>query len=133
MARGDTKWTRARGVTVLAIAAAVIGSAALAADGPARKGPLQGTYLKYSRFLGDYDLPTKRDTKISFHLTGKLAADLYRSLGPAAKERENCEPDIIIESRRRGDIDCVLYKKEGPECWFGLDLATGRSMNGSVC
>lgn len=94
--------------------------------------PLTGTYFEFSRLLGDSGPPTQSDAKVAIHITGKLAADLFRHLGSSAKT-DYCPVDNQIEARERNDLSCVLYKKTGAECWFGMDPKTGRSVPGIVC
>lgn len=97
-----------------------------------KSSPLRGDYFEFSRLLGDSGPPTQSDAKVAIHITGRLAADLFRHLGPAAKS-DYCPVDNQIEARERNDLSCVLYKKTGAECWFGMDPKTGRSVPGIVC
>jgi len=93
--------------------------------------PVTGDYLIYSGTLDDTRLPTPREAKAAIHLTGTLAQDLYRNLGPSA-ERESCNP--AGHTRSRGDLECDLRGGKGPaECWIGIDIKRGRSIGGVIC
>lgn len=133
-----------KGLFILS-AAAIIGLATLAqaADKKLERaansysripsGALTGSFSEYSGTLSDeYAAPTKKEMKVNLSVTGRLARDLFLQLGPKSKEPD-CDSEIMIESRRRGDIDCVQYRKEGFRCWFGLDTATGKSINEVSC
>jgi hypothetical protein len=111
-----------------ALACVAFGARGDANDG--NHGPLRGDYLEYSGTLDDALLPTKSDSKLEVRVTGKLAADMFRHLGPAAKSQScgNAE-----ETRSRGDLICVSGAGKGAECFIGLDVLKGRSINGRVC
>src|SRR6185437_1187862 len=94
--------------------------------------PLKGDYSEYSGLPGDSDLPTKKDAKVTIHITGNLAKDLFQHLGPSVEKADYCsiEGDTY---RSRRDLVCVLRHKAEAECWLGLDPATGKTFGGVVC
>ncbi|MES2740998.1 MAG: hypothetical protein V4754_08590 [Pseudomonadota bacterium] len=93
--------------------------------------PLKGDYLIYGGELGDIVPPTKNDRKVAFTFNGPLAKDLFDQIGPDKKDA--CGADSDHRIRDRGDLSCVWNKRDGYVCYFGLDVHTGKSTNGSIC
>lgn len=93
--------------------------------------PLKGDYYLYGGTLGEMTPPTPRDRKISLMLTGALAKDLFHEIGPDLKDA--CSSDGGYRERRRGDLNCTYTKVDGYECYIGIDVRNGKSMNGSIC
>lgn len=93
--------------------------------------PLKGNYLIYGGELGDTVRPTKTDRKVAFTFNGALAKDLFEQIGPDNKE--SCGATLDRRIRDKGDLSCIWDKRAGYVCYFGLDVATGKSTYGSIC
>lgn len=93
--------------------------------------PLKGDYYVYGGSIGDSTPPTQKDRKLSLMFTGSLAKDLFDHIGPDAKMSCGDAPDY--RERNKGDLSCTWTKSDGYSCYFGLDVATGKSMRGSIC
>lgn len=93
--------------------------------------PLKGDYYVYGGGLGDTVPPTKYDRKVSMMFTGPLAKDLFDQIGPDRKDACGAAPDH--RTRLRGDLTCIWDKGDGYSCYFGLDVPTGKSTNGTIC
>ena len=90
-----------------------------------------GSYLIYSGELDDMDLPNRKDAKISLEIKGALAKDMFKHLRSRAAA-EGCEEGV--EVREKGDLIC--YRDLGTKevtCHFGLDLKSGKLINGVIC
>jgi len=92
---------------------------------------LKGEYLIFGGELGDTVPPTRKDRKVAFTFRGPLAEDLFDHIGPDNKDTCGAAPDHRI--RDRGNLSCVWDKRDGYTCYFGLDVPTGKSTNGSIC
>lgn len=93
--------------------------------------PLKGDYWIYGGELGDTVPPTKKDRKVAFTFKGPLAKDLFDHIGPDNKDTCGAAPDHRI--RDRGDLSCTWDKRQGYTCYFGLNVPTGKSINGIIC
>ncbi|MDN4053033.1 hypothetical protein QPK32_08085 [Massilia sp. YIM B02763] len=93
--------------------------------------PLKGDYWVYGGELGDTVPPTKNDRKVAFTFRGPLAKELFDQIGPDNKDTCGAAPDHRI--RDRSDLSCVWDKRDGYTCYFGLDVAKGKSTYGSIC
>jgi hypothetical protein len=120
---------------VFIVAAFALYSLAEAADKPeawdGRPKPLKGDYQVYGGELGDMVPPTKKDQKVAFLFKGPLAKGLFDQIGPDTKTP--CSGAEDYRERNKGDLSCTYTKKEGYSCYFGLDVPTGKSTNGSIC
>ncbi len=95
--------------------------------------PLKGDYYVYGGTLGEMVPPTQKDRKVSFMFTGPLAQDLFNQIGPDVKKEDSCSSAAGYRERRKGDLNCVYTKEGGYVCYVGIDVVTGRSMNGTIC
>jgi hypothetical protein len=102
----------------------------LAAAQDSTPKPLKGDYQIYGGSLGDMQTPTAKDRKIAFMLTGPLAKDLFSRIGPDLKDACGAAPGF--RQRQRGDLSCTS-DKDGYRCYVGMDIVTGKSMEGSIC
>lgn len=93
--------------------------------------PFNGRYQVYSGSPSEKQPPTQLDKQASVVLTGRAARDLFDQIGPDVKDA--CSNDVNYRERRKGHLDCSYTKENGYQCFFGIDLRTGRSMNGSIC
>jgi hypothetical protein len=94
----------------------------------------KGEYLIYSGDLGDEAAPTSSDRKTAFMLEGDVAKNLFESIGPDLKDA--CGTSSGTRLRQKGNLDCTYYKgaKSSPYvCHFGINLQTGKGINGSIC
>lgn len=95
--------------------------------------PLRGDYQVYGGTLSEVLPPTPKDRKVAFMFTGPLAKNLFNQIGPDVKREDSCSSAADYRERRRGDLDCTYTKDDGYACYFGLDVPTGKSTNGSIC
>lgn len=93
--------------------------------------PLKGDYQVYGGTLSEAIPPTSKDRKVAFMFKGPLAKDLFNQIGPDAKM--SCSDAAGYRERNRGDLSCTYTKDDGYTCYFGLDVPTGKSTNGSIC
>jgi hypothetical protein len=117
-------------VAVFAAAAGVSSVSADAIDHVAL--PLKGSYLIYSGTLDDTQLPKANDAKVAIEINGPLAADMYRYLGPSAQVKDACVSEEVMRSK--GDLICLRNTKTAVTiCHVGLNIRTGKSINGVIC
>lgn len=91
-------------------------------------------YLIYSGNLGEHESPKRGSKKVSILIEGQLARELFNSLGPDRKEA--CGASSGVRIRERGDITCSYHhaqKVAAFTCYVGLNLKTGKSMEGATC
>ena len=93
--------------------------------------PFSGRYQVYSGSPSERRPPTSSDKQASIVLTGRAAKDMFDQIGPDVKDA--CSSDPNYRERRKGHLDCSYTKENGYQCFIGIDLRTGKSMNGSVC
>jgi hypothetical protein len=93
--------------------------------------PLKGDYQVYGGTLSEVQPPTPKDRKVAFMFKGPLAKELFDQIGPDAKE--SCSDAAGYRERNRGDLSCTHTREDGYACYFGLDVPTGKSTNGSIC
>ncbi len=111
----------------MAILLGVIVGNANAADSDGPK--LRGNYMLYGGDLSDRTLPNRRDAKISITIVGTLARAMFDHMG----KRSEIEFCAGVEARSRGDVICALGNDRSVECYVGLNLNTGKSINGIIC
>ena len=85
----------------------------------------------YSGGLADPRAPTPKDAKVSFHIQGKSARELFDHMGPDVKNV--CDSDANTRVRSRDRVECIRYSKSDYSCYFGFDLNDGKSIGGSIC
>jgi hypothetical protein len=103
-----------------------LASAALAADETGYR-PLTGEFTLYSRDIGDLGPPTSRDAKINLQITGAAARQMYLHMGRDSEIRDGC-----AAYRQRGALTCEKGGN-GFSCSLGVNLKTGKAINGSIC
>jgi hypothetical protein len=120
-------------LVVIVSALAIISLASAAekkAQGRYLATPLKGDYYVYGGTMSEMLPPTAKDRKVSFMVNGQLAKDLFNQIGPDSKHACSAEPNY--HERRKGDLVCIL-DEDGYSCYFGLDVATGKSTYGVIC
>lgn len=124
---------------MLAVSAALAGGAVAQGSGSTplagtylETKPLKGEYFEFSGALGEQGPPSRSDAKVSLHITGKLATDMFRYLGRSARI-PNCASDQTGETRARRDLECYSDGKSGAECYVGIDMVKGHSTGGVIC
>lgn len=95
--------------------------------------PLKGDYYLYGGTLAEMTPPTQKDQKVAFMFKGPLAQELFNRIGPDVRKADACSSASDYRERRRGDLRCVFTKDEEYSCYFGLNVPSGRSINGSIC
>jgi hypothetical protein len=95
-----------------------------------RPKPLKGDYQMYGGTLSEALPPTTKDRKVAFMFTGPLAKELFGQIGPDVKM--SCSDAAGYRERRRGDLMCT-HDEDGYSCYFGLNVPTGKSINGAIC
>ena len=95
--------------------------------------PLRGDYQIYGGTLSEMLPPTQGDRKVAIMVKGELARELFAQIGPDVRQEQACSSSADYRERRRGDISCVHIKEAGYECYFGLDLRTGKGTYGAIC
>jgi hypothetical protein len=93
--------------------------------------PLKADYVIYSGDLGEQLAPTPTDRKISIHVTGQSAKDIFNAIGPDIKVE--CSTEKGERERRKGVLWCYYQQSNGYTCYFGFDLRTGKSIDGGEC
>jgi hypothetical protein len=94
-------------------------------------GTLNGGFTLYGGELGDWNSPPKVGAKINLLIEGTAASQMYSQLGPRA-QTEGCAPSAD-KVRRQGDLRCVREPSGAAHCLIGVDLKSGKSINGSIC
>jgi hypothetical protein len=90
-----------------------------------------GEYDLFSGEIGEKGLPTSKDAKVGMHVSGAMASRMYQYLGTAARANSCSDED---ETRAKGDLVCVKNKVSGKaECYFGLNLRSGKSIETFDC
>ncbi|CAH0142691.1 hypothetical protein SRABI118_00326 [Massilia sp. Bi118] len=93
--------------------------------------PLKGDYQIYGGELGDMVPPTKKDRKVAFMFKEPLAKELFDQIGPDTKTP--CSGAEDYRERNKGDLSCTYTKSDGYSCYLGLNVPTGKSINGATC
>ena len=91
-------------------------------------------YMIYSGSLGEKEPPKIGSSKVSLMVEGQLAQELFNAIGPDQKQA--CGASTGVRIRERGDITCAFDRelKSAPfTCFVGLNLKTGKSMEGASC
>jgi hypothetical protein len=91
-------------------------------------------YLIYSGSLGDTEAPKAGNKKLSLMFEGRIARELFDAIGPDQKQA--CGASTGVRIRERGDVTCSFdrERKSAPfTCYVGLNLQTGKSMEGATC
>lgn len=91
-------------------------------------------YLIYSGSLGDTEAPKPGNKKVSLMFEGRIARELFDAIGPDQKQA--CGASTGVRIRERGDVTCSFDRdqKSAPfTCYVGLNLKTGKSMEGATC
>ncbi|MCC7714482.1 hypothetical protein [Janthinobacterium lividum] len=95
--------------------------------------PMRGDYQIYGGMLSEMLPPTRNDRKVAIMVIGELARELFTQIGPDVKQEQACSFSADYRERCRGDIACVHTKGAEYECYFGLDLRTGKGTSGAIC
>ena len=91
------------------------------------------SYWIYSGGLGDPTAPTFSDKKIAFSIQGDAAKKIFDIIGPDKKDECAAVSGTRFRSRDNENITCTRNKENHYSCSFGFDLATGKSIGGSIC
>ena len=102
-----------------------MGACAMAANWAFEFKPVNAQMAIYSGGLGDPTAPTAHDAKVSFHVQGKAARDLFDRMGPDVKTECGSDPKTRVRARDR--LQCIRYSPSDYSCYFGFDLKDDRS------
>lgn len=116
---------------VAVIGVLLICAGAMAADWAFEFKPVNAQMAIYSGGLGDPTAPTAHDAKVSFHVQGKAARDLFDRMGPDVKSECGSDPKTRVRARDR--LQCTRYSASDYSCYFGFDLKDGKSIGGNIC
>jgi hypothetical protein len=116
------------GVPVILLTAVIAHAAGQAGQ---EEGKFAGEYAIHGGSPGDITPPTVKDAKLSMTIDGRLAARMYRELGPKSQQKE-CVPDNM-EIRDLGDISCEREAGGQTTCYIGFNLRSGKSIHVRDC
>lgn len=91
----------------------------------------------HSGIVADRAGPTAKDRKLTIHVDGKPAQELFNSIGPDVQP--TCNGGQGDRDRRRKGIYCSfdpqsVNSKGGPYlCWIGVNLVTGEAETTVSC
>jgi len=105
--------------------------AAEQAHWPAPYRAFKGEYTIYSGELGDQQVPTQNDRKLSFIIGGQPAKEIFNAMPP--DDKQTCSGEKGARSRSKGNVWCTFNPEDGYTCYFGFDLKTGKSIAGGTC
>jgi hypothetical protein len=112
----------------VALILVMVALATVSGQGAPNQTRLQGDFMLFGGVLGESSPPTGTDAKVSFHITGRLAAEMYDRLGAKAQHDECTNSSV----RTLRDVVCYRSGRVN-DCYFGLDLKTGKTTNGVIC
>jgi hypothetical protein len=122
----------------LSIAALIpLAAASVPGDPSGLWQPFAGVYKIHSGGVADRVLATPQDRRLTVNFDGKVAREVFDSLGPDLAT--TCSGETGDRAREKKGITCVYTaqdakSKEGPyRCWIGLSLKTGESIPTSSC
>lgn len=118
-------------IILIAAGFLIICVAAIAAEWTFAYKSINAQMAVYSGGLGDPAIPTAQEAKVSFHVTGKAARDLFDHMG--ADVKNECSSDPKTRMRVKESLQCVRYSKSEYSCYFGFNLKDGKSIAGSIC
>lgn len=119
------------GLSILAVTAGSLFAQAARNDGQ-EEGRFSGEYGIHGGSPGDITPPTAKDARVTMTINGRLAARMYRELGPKAQQKECVSDDV--EMRDLGDISCEREKAGGKAtCYIGFNLRSGKSVYPRAC
>ena len=90
-----------------------------------------GIFKIHSGSVADRAPAEGKDRKLTIHVDGTAARDIFASIGPDV--RPTCDGHSGSRERRRKGIYCsfdpeMVKAKNGPyRCWIGMDLVTGEA------
>lgn len=90
-----------------------------------------GQYVIYSGELGETAPPTRADRKLSMMISGRLAREMFESMGPDIKD--TCGAESGGRIRRKQNVSCSYYPADEFTCYLGVNLRSGDSIPGSTC
>ncbi|HEX8603749.1 MAG TPA: hypothetical protein VF774_13975 [Pseudoduganella sp.] len=124
-------------VYVVAAVLPVAHAADLSGDPSGLWKTLPGIYKIHSGTVADRTPPAGSDRKLTIHVDGKAAREIFDSIGP--DEQQTCNGAQGDRDRRRKGIYCTYdptdaKAKGGPyNCWIGVNLVTGEAENNVSC
>ena len=112
-------------------------AADLSGDSSGLWKPVPAIYKIHAGVVADRSPPTAKDRKLTLHIDGKTAHELFDSIGPDVQP--TCNGGQGDRDRRRKGIYCSfdpqdVKAKAGPyRCWIGVDLVSGEAETTVSC
>lgn len=110
---------------LLAATILLLASNALADDG---YEPVEGTYKLGSKTIL-YPPPGEKIDTVRFYLTGKTAADIWKTI-PGKPKIDECSD---LPKKTAGELVCLEDKPGDYRCDVGINLRSGKAVGASVC
>ncbi|WP_151639400.1 hypothetical protein [Noviherbaspirillum aerium] len=93
--------------------------------------PFKGQYEVYGGVLGDMQAPVEGNKKIAFKIDAAAARHMFEAMGPDTKDA--CSGEAGERTRIKDRLICTRSRRGAYNCYFGFDLATGKSIGGQIC
>lgn len=131
---------RARSVIIYSVGISILsgaGAADLSGDPSGLWKPFPGIFKIHSGVVADRALPTAKDRKLTVHVDGAAAREIFDSIGPDVQP--TCNGGQGDRDRRRKGVYCTfdpadVKAEQGPyRCWIGVNLVTGEAENNVSC
>lgn len=87
----------------------------------------------YGGGLGDPIVPSPRDGKVMFSLSGNAAKELFDAIGPDRHDVCTEGSGTRVRWRDAQNLSCMRSENGDYDCNFGFDLRTGKSIGGGIC
>lgn len=95
--------------------------------------PASVNYTLYSGTISEPIPPKGKQKNLSFEINGEAAKDIFNSIGPDVKNSCPASDNERVRERADGNIRCYLQAKNKYQCYFGVNLQTGKIIPGDIC
>lgn len=75
--------------------------------------------------------PGQGDKTIAFKIEAAAARRMFEAMGPDV--RDSCSGEAGERTRIKDRLICSRSRQGAYSCYFGFDLATGKSVGGQIC
>ena len=99
--------------------------------------PFSAIFKIHSGIVADRTPPTATERKLTVHVDGKAAQQIFESIGPDVQP--TCSGGQGDRDRRRKGVYCAydaetVKATKGPyRCWIGINLISGEAENNVSC